>query len=263
MPNKKKLPPHTHSPTPSNLKTVILVQARMGSTRLPGKILKKVNKKPLLSYLIERLRQVTLADEIVIAATTNPLDQPIVNLCQHEHIPIFLGSEEDVLDRYVQAAKQFKADIIVRISSDCPVIDPKVIDDVIAFFLKNYPTYQYVSNTLKRTYPRGMDVEVFSCTALKEAAKRATLHEEREHVTPYLYRHPELFALANVEHRSDESRHRWTVDTQEDFDLISAILSSLYPLKNNFTMDDILELLKKHPDWININAHVQQKPLKH
>lgn len=252
----------TNNSSPIDLRTVIIVQARMGSTRLPGKILKKVLEKPLLAYQIERLQHVTFAAEMIVATTTNPLDQAVIDLCRLEKIPVFRGSEEDVLDRYFQAAKQFKADIIIRVSGDCPLIDPKIIDEVLAFYLKNYPLYQYVSNTLERTFPRGMDVEAFSFSALEKAAKDATRPEEREHVTPYIYRHPELFKLANVAYSPNESNHRWTVDTQEDFELISAILKALYPENPNFTMNTILELLKKHPDWININAHIKQKTLK-
>jgi spore coat polysaccharide biosynthesis protein SpsF len=245
----------------TKLRTIIIVQARLGSTRLPGKIFKKVLEKPLLTYEIERLQRVTLADEVIIATTTNPLDQGVVDFCHHLQIPVFRGSEEDVLDRYYQAAKNFGAEVVVRVSGDCPLIDPQIIDEVLAFFLNNFPTYQYVSNTLERTYPRGMDVEVFSFNVLEKAAKAATRPEEREHVTPYIYRHPEWFALANIRCESNESHFRLTVDTIEDFQLVSAILEALYPTNPNFTMHDVLDLLKKHPEWININAHIQQKPL--
>lgn len=253
--------PHNIKIQSSKLRTVIIVQARMGSSRLPGKILKEVLKKPLLSYQIERLRHVTLADEVVIATSTNLLDQAVVNFCHQHQIPVFQGSENDVLDRYYQAAKKFKAEIIVRVSGDCPLIDPQIIDEIISDFYKNYPNCHYVSNTLERTFPRGMDVEVFSFKALKKAATASSEPEEREHVTPYIYRHPELFKLANVSHNPNESYHRWTVDTLEDFKLVSTILKALYPINPNFAMQDVLELLKKHPDWININAHIQQKPL--
>lgn len=246
---------------PNKLRTVIIVQARMGSTRLPGKILKKVLEKPLLAYQIERLHRVTLADEIVIATTTNALDQKVVDFCQLEQIPFFRGSEDDVLSRYYEAAKHFDANVVVRVSGDCPLIDPQIVDKVIGFYVQHYPTYHYVSNTLERTYPRGLDVEVFSLSALEQAAKASTRPEEREHVTPYIYRHPELFALANVTHRSNESHHRWTVDTRDDFQLIAEILKTFYPKNPNFTMDDILELLKNHPDWMHINAHIRQKTI--
>ncbi|MBA3815439.1 MAG: glycosyltransferase family protein [Parachlamydiaceae bacterium] len=243
------------------MRTVVIMQARMGSTRLPGKLLKEVLGKPLLLYQIERLQRVTLANEIVVATTTNPIDHTVIDFCHSKQIPVFQGSENDVLDRYFQAAKYFEAEVIVRVSGDCPLIDQQVVDKVIDFYKKNYPRFQYVSNTLERSYPRGMDVEVFSFSALEKAATIATRPEQREHVTPYIYQHPELFALGNVAHHPNESHYRWTVDTIEDFQLITAILENLYPKKPNFSMYDILEAFKEHPEWININAHVQQKPL--
>lgn len=261
MTNNISLSTHNRRSNSNKLKTVIIIQARMGSTRLPGKILKEVLEKPLLSYQIERLKRVTLADEIVLATTTNSLDQKVVDFCRQEQISFFRGSEDDVLSRYTEAAKHFDAKVVVRVSGDCPLIDPKIVDKVIGFYFQHYPTYHYVSNTLERTYPRGLDVEVFSLSALEQAAKASTRPEEREHVTPYIYRHPELFALANVAHSTNESHHRWTVDTEEDFQLIAKILKTLYPKNPDFTMDDILELLKKHPDWMLINAHIRQKPI--
>lgn len=244
------------------LRIILIVQARMGSTRLPGKILKEVLEKPLLAYEVERLRRVRKADEIVIATTTNSIDQPVVDFCHLEQVPLYRGSEEDVLDRYYQAAKAFSADVIVRVSGDCPLIDPEVIDCVIEFYLKHYPQYQYVSNTIERTYPRGMDVEVFSFDALEKAAKEAKRPEEREHVTPYFYENPDLFSLGKVIHSPNESVHRWTVDTSEDLQLISNLIEALYPNKPNFGMIDILNQFKEHPDWMAINAQVKQKPLR-
>lgn len=241
------------------LRTIVILQARMGSTRLPEKIFKDVLEKPLLAYELERLRRVKNADAVVIATTTNPIDQPIVDFCRLEQVPLFRGSEENVLDRYYQAAKFFSADVIVRICGDCPLIDPQVVEDVISFYKRNYPKFQYVSNTLERTFPRGMDVEVFSFEALENAANLAERAEEREHVTPYIYRHPELFSLGNFAHLANESHHRWTVDTDEDFQLISKIITALYPQKTDFTLNDILDLFKIHPDWLAINAHIQQK----
>lgn len=243
------------------LRIILIVQARMGSTRLPGKIFKEILEKPLLYYEIERLRQVKKVDAIVIATTINPIDHAVVDFCHLEQIPLYRGSEEDVLDRFYQAAKSFSADVIVRVTGDCPLIDPKIIDAVIDCYLQSYPNFQYVSNTLHRSYPRGLDVEVFSFDALKKAAKEAILPSEREHVTPYIYSHPKEFALENVVHTPNESNHRWTVDTDEDFELISRILSVLYPIKPNFDMNDVLNLLRKYPEWKKINAHIQQKTI--
>lgn len=231
----------------------------MTSTRLPGKVLKEVMGKPLLEYQIERLKKVKQADDLVIATTINKSDQPIIELCKKLNINYYRGSEEDVLSRYYEAAKQYQADVIVRVTSDCPLIDPAVVDEVINNFRKSTGKYDYVSNTLERTYPRGMDTEVFSIEALKEAYDKAVLTPEREHVTLYIYSHPEKFRLFSVKYKKDESSHRWTVDTEEDFILIKTILEELYPQKPDFTMEDCLELMLKRPELIKINQHVQQK----
>lgn len=242
-------------------RVVIIVQARIGATRLPGKPLREVMDRPLLGYLVERLRRCTKADEIVIATTTNPQDQQIVDYCHWEQIPLFRGSEQDVLDRYVKAAHSFAADVVVRITADCPLIDPQVVDKTIGYFLDHYPDYDYVSNMLTKGYPRGMDVEVFSMKALQDADLNGVHPEEREHVTLYMYRHPELFRVGHVELGRDESHHRWTVDTEEDFQLVAKILEALYPVYPTFTFEDIILLLSKHPDWVAINSHIEQKRL--
>lgn len=240
------------------MKTVIIVQARMGSTRLPGKVLKELLGRPLLSYLFERLKRTNLADLIIVATTTNSVDDPIVALCKDESIPVFRGSEDDVLDRYLNAAKEFEADTIVRITADCPLIDPAVIDECIHEFQTQQA--DYLSNTLKsRTFPRGMDVEVFSRQALITAAQNAKDPAEREHVTLHLYRHPDSFRLGEVHHKEDLSDYRLTVDTEEDFQLIEQIFSTLYPENPTFTLSDLISCMEKNPDWIKINAHIKQK----
>lgn len=241
------------------MKTVILVQARMTSTRFPGKVLKKVLGKPLLEYQIERLRRVKLADEIVIATTTNETDEPIIELCDRLTIPYFRGPEEDVLSRYHGAAKAHQVDVVVRVTSDCPLIDPQVIDSVIQFYISHQAEYDYVSNCLERSYPRGMDTEVFSFHALHEAFLEATAQPEREHVTPFIYRHPERYRLAQVTYSENQSHHRWTVDTPEDFELIKRIIEALYPKFPEFTLEYCLNLLEQRPDWSELNAHVEQK----
>lgn len=241
------------------MKTVIIVQARMTSTRLPGKVMKQVLGKSLLQYQLERLQRVKLADEIVIATTTNQTDESIVELCNRLAVPCFRGSEEDVLGRYYQAARVYKADTVVRVTSDCPLIDPQVIDEVIDCYLKNKSNYDYVSNSLERTYPRGMDTEVFSFSALQQACWEATAQSDREHVTPFIHRQPARYRLGHVIYSEDCSHHRWTVDTPEDFELIQKIIEAIYPRKPNFTLEDCLSLLKKHPEWYIINSHVSQK----
>lgn len=237
------------------------VQARMGSTRLPGKVLKEVLGRPLLGYLIERLSQANEIDDIVILTTDNARDEPIVAFCENHGIAFYRGSEEDVLDRYLQAALERKPDAIVRITSDCPLIDPEVVDQVVKSYREGAANYDYVSNTLTATFPRGLDTEVFSYKALQKVDKEALTPEEREHATLYIYRHPEIFRLKNIEHKPDLSLNRWTVDTAEDFALVSLILEHLYPQKHDFRLKDVLLLLAQHPEWNKINSHIRQKEL--
>ncbi len=241
------------------MKTVIIVQARMTSTRLPGKILREVLGRPLLAYQIDRLRRVREAHEVVIATTTNATDEPVVDFCAGNGIQAFRGSEDDVLSRYYGAALEHGATTVVRVTSDCPMIDPAVIDRVIAEFASADPAIDYASNTLTRTYPRGLDCEVFSLAALTAAHFEAVDAPEREHVTPFLYHHPERFNLLNIAHNVDLSRLRWTVDTPEDFHLIRLMLEHLYVRKPDFALEDCLRMLAEHPEWTAINAHVEQK----
>ncbi|PKM77599.1 MAG: acylneuraminate cytidylyltransferase [Firmicutes bacterium HGW-Firmicutes-15] len=243
------------------MKTVIIVQARMTSTRLPGKILKRVLDKSLLEYQIERLRRVQLADDIVIATTVNQSDEPIIQECARLGMSVFRGSEEDVLSRYYLAAIQFGATDVVRITSDCPLIDSQIIDKVIQKYQENLTEFDYVSNTQIRSYPRGMDTEVFSLKALEEAYREANSLSEREHVTPYLYQNPNRFRILQVVADNDMSGHRWTVDTEEDLQLIKNIIEALYPVNPHFTMEEVLRLLDQHSDWLQINAHVIQKTI--
>lgn len=241
------------------MRIVLINQARMTSTRLPGKILLPVLGKPLLAYQLERLRRAKRVDEIVVATTLNASDDPIVTLCRELGVSVYRGDELDVLDRYYQAAKAHAADVVVRVTSDCPLIDPAIVDQVIAAYLAS--DHDYIANTRERTFPRGMDTEVFSLRALTEAWQEGRLPYEREHVTPFLYQHPERYAIGNVASGRDLGQHRWTVDTAEDFDLIARLLGALYPVKPEFTLDDILAQFALHPDWMRINQHIRQKEL--
>lgn len=240
------------------MKTLIIVQARMTSTRLPGKVLLPLAGEPMLTRLIERLRRVRRADGIVVATTTNTSDDPIAALCALLGVPCHRGSEHDVLSRYADAARLYGADVVVRITSDCPLIDPALIDQTIAAYDEGGS--DYVSNMLPPTWPYGMAVEVFSAAALAQAHAEATQAAEREHVTPFLYWHQERYRLRNVASPVDLSHHRWTVDTPEDYALVSRLFDHLMPNRPNFTQADVLALLDAHPDWIAINQHIQQKP---
>lgn len=246
------------------MKCVIIVQARMNSTRLPGKVLKPIGGKPLLAYALETLQRVENADGLLVATSDLPADDAIAAFCTDFGMDCYRGSETDVLDRYYQAARSVEAERIVRITSDCPLIDADVVSEIIDAFdaaQVNATPIDYLSNTLDRTFPRGLDVEIFSFAALETAWKEASDPDEREHVTPFLYRHPERFRLQQYRQAINRSHLRWTVDTPEDFHLIELILGELAPQTSEFRQKDILHVLDKHPDWLTINAHIEQKPL--
>lgn len=229
----------------------------MGSTRLAGKVLKPIDGRPMLSYQLERLRRARLAERIVIATSTSPADDAIARFCEEEEIECFRGSETDVLSRFHGAALQSGADVVVRVTADCPLIDPALIDSAIGIF-EGAASYDYLSNMLDPTWPYGMAVEVFSFVALEAAHREARDSAEREHVTPFLYWRPERFRLHSLTTTPDLSHHRWTVDTPEDFELVSRILANAYRRNPQFTMPDVLALLEEHPDWVNLNSHVRQ-----
>ncbi|MBA3722722.1 MAG: glycosyltransferase family protein [Parachlamydiaceae bacterium] len=244
------------------MKIEIYVQARMGSTRLPGKVMMPVLNKPLLGHLIERLWRVKEADAFAILTTNKPEDDEIVSFCKKEGIPCYRGSENDVLDRYHSLAVSRRPDAIVRITGDCPLIDPDIVDLVIRTYRDDKGKYDYVSNTLELTFPRGLDTEIFSYKALERAFRESKDPYEREHVTAFFYRHPELFKLKNVPSMELLSNFRWTVDTQEDYELVRLIIEHLSPIKPDFRLLDILQLFKQHPEWNLINAHIKQKNQK-
>jgi spore coat polysaccharide biosynthesis protein SpsF len=245
------------------LKVVAIIQARMGSTRLPGKILKKVLGRPLLEYQIERVRRSRFIHQIVIATTNKESEQPIIDLCNRLSIAYHRGSEQDVLSRYWEAAMRYKATVVVRLTSDCPLIDPEIIDASIAEYLSKINLYDYVSNTIERTFPRGLDVEVMSMKALDRANQEARNIVHREHVTPYIYLHPDKFTLGIVKHPFDVSSYRLTVDTEEDFQLIKRLIHYFSDKKLEYvTFEDIICLLQKKPEWSLINSHIEQKKLE-
>ena len=229
----------------------------MRSTRLPGKVLLPLGGQPMLARLVERLRRVRLADAIVIATTTHPSDDAIAALCHQLGVPCHRGSELDVLSRYAEAVAAHPADVVVRITSDCPLIDPALVDQVIARYQRG--DADCVSNMLPPTWPYGMAVEVFGAKALAEAHAEARLPAEREHVTPFLYAHPERYRLQNVASPVDLSAQRWTVDTPEDYELVRRLFDAQFPARPHFTLADLLATLQAHPDWLAINQHIVQK----
>ena len=232
----------------------------MTSERLPGKVLKKVLGKTILEYHLERIKLVPSVDEVVVATTVNNTDDPIVELCEQTNTAFYRGSELDVLSRYYDAAKHFNADVVMRVTSDCPLLDPVELEKITRLYLDNPDCFDYVSNfVIERTYPRGMEAEVFPFRVLEEASREALEAREREHVTTFIYERPERYRLGGLRYGSDESRYRLTVDTGADLELVSKIIESLYPEKNNFHLHDILELMKENPEWELINRHVKQK----
>lgn len=234
---------------------VAIIQARMGSTRLPGKVLIDIQGKPLLEHVIDRVRMARLIDRMVIATTFNEKDKAIIEFAKNLNIPYYVGSEDDVLDRFYQTAKKYKAETIVRITADRPFEDPEVIDKVVSYYLSHKEGVDYVSNTIKPTYPEGLDVEGFSFEALGKAWKEAKKPSEREHVTPYIWNHPELFRLTNVENDEDLSHLRWTVDTEADLQFTREIYARLYH-GQVFFMKDILALLSAEPELARINKGI-------
>lgn len=234
----------------------LIVQARAGSTRLPEKIFKMVRDLSLLEIQIDRLKEVKSKPKIILATTTNAADDKTEVLAKKMGIQCFRGSEEDVLSRYFEAARRFSADPIGRVTSDCPLIDPDIIDSI--YNLYRAAGVDYVSNTQRRTFPRGLDIEIFSFAALKRAFLEAKTPSDREHVTPFIRNNPDAFSLKSYENHEDFSFHRWTVDTNQDFQLIENLLKAVKDLRK-FRLKDILQILNQHPDWSEINAHIEQK----
>lgn len=243
------------------MKIGVVIQARMGSTRLPGKVMKNLVDQSVLAHVIERVKQSELINEIIIATSILEQDDPISAEALNNNVKVFRGSETDVLSRYYLAAKKNELDIIIRVTSDCPLIDPFVLDDMINLFLKN--SYDIVSNAgaeaSKRTFPRGLDAEMFSYKSLKQAYKLAKEEYQREHVTPYIYENTDN--IYYYKNSIDYSNHRWTLDTKEDFDFLTAVYDRLYAGNHNFYMTDIIKLIENEPILYSINSHIEQKKL--
>ena len=300
------------------MRVVAIIQARLGSTRLPGKVLADVGGRSMLGRVCDRARRAALVDQVVVATTLEPSDQQVVDECARLQVACFRGSTEDVLERYDQAARAFEADAVVRITADCPLIDPQVIDLVVAAFqearqalqhsafsiqhsafsiqhsafsiqhsafriqhsefsIQHSASLLYASNTLRRTWPRGLDAEVMTAAALARACREATQRHERIHVTPYIYQHPDLFRLLAVTRRwgvcadaipahravpgpEDLGHWRWTVDVPEDLDFVRAVYGRMGG-SETFSWRDVQQLLAREPALAELNRHVRQKQL--
>jgi spore coat polysaccharide biosynthesis protein SpsF len=233
-----------------------IIQARMGSTRLPGKVLRPLLGEPMLAHVVTRTARARKVDEVIVATSTEVADDPIVGLCATRGWTCFRGSENDVLDRYHAAAQQSDATAIVRITADCPLIDPQVIDDLLISFEASSADYACNFHP-RRTFPRGLDCEVFTRDTLERCWRNATDPSSREHVTAFIYRNPETFVLHSIEADMDYSSNRWTVDTPEDFAVVEAIYA--HYRHNQFTWIDALDACRSHPAWGELNAHIEQK----
>ncbi|MUG97025.1 spore coat protein [Scytonema sp. UIC 10036] len=225
-----------------------ILQARLSSSRLPGKVLKPILGIPMLALQIERIRDTKLLSLILVATSQETTDNPIEELCNNQRVECFRGQLHDVLDRFYQAAKLYSPEHIVRLTGDCPLTDPSLIDEVINFYLTG--NFDYASNALTPTYPDGLDVEIFRFSCLEQAWEEAQLPSQREHVTPFIYQQPKRFKIGSYQNNIDLSHLRWTVDELVDFQLVSKIYESLYTKKPKFTTKDIL-------DFLRVNAELQ------
>lgn len=239
-------------------KVVAIIQARMASKRLPGKVLKGIAGEPMLVRVVERTRRARTLDETVVATSSGLTDDPIAALCRQRGYPCVRGEEADVLARYLQAARQYDAHVVVRITADCPLMDAELVDEVVAAFLAAEPPVDYASNRIVRRYPIGLDVEVMSRGALERAGREAHQPYQREHVTPYLYEEPGRFAVLSVEAPQDHGELRWTVDTEEDLRFVRQVYAR-FPGDPFFGWRQVLDLLRAEPQLAAINAHVRQK----
>lgn len=239
------------------MKTVAIVQARMGSSRLPGKVFQDIAGAPMLRRVMDRLGRARELDAIVVATTIEPGDAAIEEFCRDAGWMCSRGSETDVLDRYYHAARDAKAGVVVRITSDCPLIDPELVDAIVTTY-RARPELDYLSNTIgRRSFPRGLDVEVFSFAALKRAWNEDGDAAWREHVTPYIYRRTDRFRCDTFEQETDHSDRRWTVDTSEDLELVRRIYEHFG--HDEFTWQAALQACSQHPEWAELNHHIEQK----
>ena len=229
-----------------------ILQARVSSTRLPGKVLKPILGVPMLGRQIERLRRAKSMDRLLVATSTDASDDSIEAFCRGADVNCFRGSLNDVLDRFYQAAHSFSPEHVIRLTGDCPLADPQMIDNLVDFYLKG--RFDYASNALEPTFPDGLDAEVFRFSCLETAWREATSKSDREHVTPFIWRNRDRFRIGSFKNDVDRSAERWTVDEPEDFELVASIFSALYPVKSNFGTEDILSFLDKNPGLRHLNS---------
>lgn len=238
------------------MEVVAILQARCNSSRLPNKVLKPILGKPMIQWQIERLSQSKGIDKLIVATSDEASDLPLVQLCNDLNTSVYRGSLDNVLERFYQVAIQSEPRLIVRLTGDCPLIDPTVVDEVIDFMKTG--DFDYVSNSMEPSYPDGLDVEVFSFDTLKKIYTNAKLPSEKEHVTLYIANNREQFNIGVYKNSTDLSEHRWTVDEPNDFKLVSAIFEGLADLKGDFRMADVLNFLEKEQSLKNLNSSIQR-----
>jgi spore coat polysaccharide biosynthesis protein SpsF len=231
-----------------------ILQARMDSTRLPGKVMKPILGTPMIFLQIERIARARHIDKLLVATTSDEADNVVADECIRRGLAVYRGSQLDVLDRYVKAAEEYRPRAVVRLTADCPLADWTVIDCAVQTYFHGH--YQYVTNVNPQTYPDGLDVEIVDYEALRIANIEARLPSEREHVTPFISARPERFSAGSLRSPVDLSAMRWTVDEPEDFELVRAIYEALYPTKPAFETRDILDFLRERPELIRLNQHI-------
>jgi spore coat polysaccharide biosynthesis protein SpsF len=241
------------------VRVVAIIQARMGSTRLPGKVLKDIGGETVLARVVNRTRRARLLDQVVVGTSLLPADDAIVEECDRLSVARFRGDEVDVLDRYYRAAQKLAAEAVVRITADCPLVDPEVIDATVRAFIDQKP--DYASNSLVLTYPRGLDVEVLMVAALARAWRDAKESHQRVHVTPYLYENPQVFKILSLTAERDYSKYRWTVDTAEDLDMVRTVYAR-FGNRDDIRWREVLGLMGREPRLAEVNSHVRQKTLR-
>jgi spore coat polysaccharide biosynthesis protein SpsF len=243
--------------------TIAIIQARMGSTRLPGKVLLDILGQPVLARAVMRARHARCLQGVVVATTTDPSDDVVEAFCCQQGFPVYRGSQSDVLDRYYQAARLFRADVIVRLTADCPLVDPQVIDHTVSEFFRS--GVDFAANRLPpplgRTYPIGLDVEVCSFQGLERIWKEAAEPFEREHVMPYFYDSPGRFRILRVDYPIDYGTLRWTVDTAEDLEVVRHIFA-FFGGSNDFSWLEVLDLYERDSSLAQLNAGVTHKTFR-
>ena len=234
-------------------KITVIIEARTGSSRLRNKVVAEIEGKPMIFYVIDRIKQIKSVEQIILATTQEKNDKILIEIAKQNSIGIFAGDSMDVLNRDYQCALQNNADPIIRITGDCPLIDPDIVEEMLEFYLKN--NYDYISNRINPKYPDGLDVEIYSFKTLQMVEQNAKLSSERSLVTTYITKNPKIFKIFSYENQEDLSGHRWTVDEQNDLEFVRKIYSIMKP-KTNFSMNEIIEILVKNPELLKINSGI-------